>query len=142
MVAAPVTPWKPYMIEFMVLSVVTWVIPRLLVIDSVLGIFWIISDLSFLQALILFSSSTMPTLIACSRSGQRSTPEYGFHPVRPYRGDPSPLPQMPPWTTKLVRRIDFVSYSLDTHKIFQASRLSGIRRLGSGLLQRWRRPPA
>ena len=35
------------MIESMVLSVVTWVIPRLPVIDSVLGRFWIISDPKF-----------------------------------------------------------------------------------------------
>jgi hypothetical protein len=42
MVVAPVTLWKPYTMRFMAPSVVTWVIPSLLVIDIVLRSFWII----------------------------------------------------------------------------------------------------
>jgi len=87
--------------------VVTWVLQRLLVTDLVLGSFWIISDLIFLQDLILSSSFTMQTSTACSPFGQRSTLEYGSRPVRPYKGDPSPSLQVPRWTTRLVRRLNF-----------------------------------
>lgn len=95
MVVALVTLWKPYMTKFMALSVVTWVIPSLLVIDLVLMSSWIISDLSFFQDLILFSSFIIATLTACSPFGRRSTREYGFHKVLPYRGDLGPSHQIP-----------------------------------------------